>query len=107
MKTLIIAVTPLARLEDMAVCLILCVHKDNVDPQAAIKAAFNDWADTAEGKGFIEDNGMNWGDSLDIPDEFLNKHGIEKYDGLLGGSKLLGILYDNEIMVDHDEQLAG
>jgi hypothetical protein len=104
--TLIQAVSPLTRLEDFSLCLILCVHMEDVDPQDAVTAAFREWAQTEKGRDFIDGNGSNWGDSLDIPDEILERHGIYKYEGLLGGGELRGAKYQHEITVDHNESLV-
>jgi hypothetical protein len=104
--TLIVAMSPHMSLEDACFCLILCKHEDGVDVEEAVKEAFAEWAKTDEGKEFIDSNGTNWGDSLDIPDDILRKHGINRYEGLLGGDRVVGAKYDHEIRVDHGENLV-
>lgn len=104
--TLIIAVDPQPRVEDVTVCLILCRHRDGIDVCRAVGAAFTEWAKTEEGAEFVRTNGNNWGDSLDIPDRILRKHGMYKYEGLLCGREVVGAKYDHEIMVEHGENLA-
>jgi len=106
-NTLIIATSPLTKLEYMTLCLILCESNDEVDPARAVKNAFSEWAHTTdEGEKYIQANGTNWGDSLNIPDKILAEHGIQRYVALLGVASLDGCYYDHKITVDHDEKLV-
>lgn len=51
-------------------------HRGNVDPREAFHTAFRDFAETKEGAEYVESNGANWGDALQIPFEYFAKHGI-------------------------------
>jgi hypothetical protein len=51
-------------------------HRGNIDPREAFHAAFRDFAETKEGAEYVESNGANWGDALQIPFKYFEKQGI-------------------------------
>lgn len=111
--------------------MIVAVDRDNHeafcfymvhDPETAIALnlakAFQDWYHTPDGRKYVDENGTNWGDATYIPDEFLKKHGIYKYDALVSTSgyinpttkqprwKIAITHYDHTLTVDHNESLV-
>jgi hypothetical protein len=96
-----------------SILLLVCEHEITLNAAVIlpmkIGAAFKDWyMKTTEGKDYVDDNGVNWGDALEIPDGFLAKHGIEGLYPLVSGNgakKIERIEFDGFIVVNHDEPL--
>lgn len=100
-----------ARCED-DVYLFHCVTS-GVHPREALKSAWDEWTKTPEGEAYVEQNGTNWGDSVEIPNEVLRRHGIVLYDNAeqfysVAGETIRGmhVSYSKKIVVDHDEWLC-
>lgn len=51
-----------------------------LDFEGALARAFSAWAKTEEGKAFVTKKGWNWGDALDVPQDFLRAQGIVHYE---------------------------
>lgn len=76
----------------------------------SLSAAFREWSETQEGSKYIRSNGTNWGDACEIPNLFLNKHGIETFDSLFkineSGQMICEVnVFDQHITVEHDDEL--
>ena len=67
------------------VALFIAEHDEQPDKsfEKQLGEAFFAWAQTEEGRRFVESSGCNWGDALEIPDEILVKHGIHRFEQLL------------------------
>lgn len=81
-----------------SIFIFVAVHTDEVEAEASIKSAFKDWAATPDGAEFIDEEGTNWGDALNIPQEFLEKYGVTSLEPAATA--------DHEIVVDHNESLV-
>jgi hypothetical protein len=95
------------------IVLFVCDHfyTQNVEVQipALVGAAFKDWyMNESEARNYVDSNGVNWGDALEIPDNFLRKHGVEGLYPLISGNgkqKIDQIEFDTRITVNHDDEL--
>jgi hypothetical protein len=85
------------KFEPQSIFVFQARAKAGTDVREAIKAAFRDWAETDAGREWIDDEGSNWGDALQIPDEFLRRHGI--YSLLPDDYNIISMV------VDHNEDL--
>ena len=115
-RTLIAAVeTEGFRLQN--VLLLFCFHARGRDKAAligGIEAAFHQWSKTKEGAKYIEDNGCNWGDAINIPGEILRQHDIFLLENAITVSgrrdrleySLAAYRFENFICVDHNQQLV-
>src|SRR5205807_1747968 len=67
------------------VALFIAEHDEQPDKsfEKQLGEAFFAWAQTEEGRRFVESSGCNWGDALEIPDEILVKHGIHRFEQLI------------------------
>lgn len=85
--------------------LFRMLHLETVDPIVALKIAWANWMDTDEGKEYRENNGENFGDSLNIPNKILAEAGICNFEQLneFGGTKTS---WDQTITIDHDENVV-
>ena len=95
------------------IVLLVCDHTDTQNAEVIlpmnIGAAFKDWyMNDNEARNYVDSNGVNWGDALEIPDEFLRKYGIEGLYPLISGNgkqKIDQIEFDTRITVNHDDEL--
>ena len=109
--TLILAYDSEGGLEPKDIFVFHAVHEPLIrDIRLPLKAAFEEWSKTSGGKEYIEDNGANWGDATEIPNEILAKHGIQSYENAetmsLDGSRQITIVLHHRIIVDHNESLV-
>lgn len=117
-KTLIQAYTQEDnRIEVASVQLFVCEHEPMNNGEylkARIGDAFEEYYETEEGAKYVDDNGNNWGDALEIPDSFLRKFGIHALYPLVTGSQLGNgecnwvierLEFNNIIVVNHDDTL--
>jgi hypothetical protein len=92
--------------------IFVCEHNDDLDGKVieALGAAFKDWyVSTDEGKEYVDENGVNYGDATYIPDKWLRKHGIEGFCPLSDvsddGLHVDTFKYQDKITVNHDDSL--
>lgn len=109
--TLVFAYDQEGKIEVQDVFVFLATHEpfEGHFLPSRMAAAFTQWASTPEGKKYVEDEGCNWGDATYIPDEFLRKHGIHKYESaeeFSGPKRTLNVAYDWKVVVDHGEPLV-
>lgn len=104
-KTTLIKAYASADRSSIMIWLFRIVHHEDIDPIAALKTAWARWMTTSEGQEYVDNNGENFGDSLNIPDEFLATAGISKFDQLneFGGTT---VSWDQTITLDHDEHVT-
>lgn len=115
MKTIIQAVIRKDNnIEIESVFLIVCEHNDTPNAVVLIPmfvgAAFRNWYMTdKECRDYVDNgNGINWGDTLEIPDEYLRKQGIQALYPLVSGNgekKIDQIEFNGFIVVNHDDEL--
>jgi len=78
-QTKTIVATELDGTEMVALCIILEVKNEDIDPVSAIKQATAEFLATEEGEEALEETNdcFNWGDVLDyIPESVLLKYGV-------------------------------
>lgn len=105
--------------------LFSCTYDDSkiangLQLKEALGAAFRDWyVKTKEGRLYVDENGVNWGDATCIPDGFLKKHGIRAYDCPIrrfddSGDRApagftmrheINLKFDDDMIVDHNDDL--
>src|SRR5947209_5878644 len=106
--TMILAYDTEGGLEPKDIFIFHAIHEPGIrDIKLPLKAAFEEWSKTDDGKEYIEDNGTNWGDATEIPVEILAKHGIYGYENAeslnRNGSRQIAIFLRHRIVVDHNE----
>ena len=108
MRTLIIAVGLEGINEVGDAHLFEAVHEGDI--KVAIRQAFGEWAKTQEGRDYIDENGVNWGDALEIPDRYLKAFGVDSLCALEEytdeGFNIPGGHFDAKLVVNHDEEVG-
>jgi hypothetical protein len=84
--------------------------RDHKNLREAFRLAFKDWYNTRKGKKYVEENGSNWGDALQLPEKHLLDHGIVAYGAMLqteetGRFRLMDMILHDQMSVDHNESL--
>ena len=108
-STLILAFDNEDKGTPQSIFLFVCKHQEGIDIKTALGTAFRRWYSTADGQAYVDQDGNNWGDATNVPDDFLKEQGIIAYysaEGTNGdGQASLNVKFDDKLVVDHNESL--